>query len=275
MNASDVLALIKSRSKRRHYVYVLLRPDESPFYVGVGTGRRILDHAIFARRPELDSHKLRVIRKLWRLGRDIDYAIHAFFDNRSEAESAEAVLISKLGRRDLRTGPLSNVTAGGEGAPSPSNASLSARSLSLKATWAQRDRKAATAHLNNIEVRARAAASRIGKKREPYKPRDPKWVTDEFRAKQRALMLANPLSRRPGVVAKMSATKLGKRVPNHWTKDPAHKSRITRGAHPRARQIEIGGRKFACKQDAVDQIPVALSTLDYWLKRGSHGARFL
>jgi hypothetical protein len=274
MNQADILALIKASGKP-HYVYVLRRPSGLPFYVGIGTGRRLLDHAIFARRENLDSHKLRVIRKLWRLGHSIDYTVHAFFDQRAAAEKAEAELIAEIGRRDLRTGPLTNVTAGGEGAPSPSDAVLSARSMALKATWAKRDRVKATAHLRGADVMERAASNRIGQKRGPYTQRDLTWVTPELRAKRSEFILANPIASRPGVRAKMSASKLGKSVPNHWTKDPAHKAKITRGAHPRARPIEIQGKQFACKQDAVEQFPVPLATLDYWLKRGKNGARYI
>jgi hypothetical protein len=152
-----------------------------------------------------------VIRKLWRLGLDVDYDIHGFFDDRKDAEREEAALVSKIGRRDLRTGPLANVTAGGEGAPSPSDAVLSARSVSLKATWAGRDKVKAMAHLNTPEVRAKTAASRSGQKRGPYKwTKSPGASTPEQRAALSVRVRANPPSRRADVRAKISASKLGR-----------------------------------------------------------------
>jgi len=202
MREREVLAHIKT-SGRRHYVYVLRRPDGRAFYVGVGTGRRLLDHAIFARRQNLDSHKLRVIRKLWRLEQEIDYTVHAFFDQRGDAGRAEAALIAEIGRHDLRAGPLTNVTAGGEGAPSPSDEVLSARSIKLRAAWAKRDKVAAMAHLNTPEVRAKTAATRTGLKRGPYQwTKNPGASPPEQRAAVSARLKADPVSRRPGVATR-------------------------------------------------------------------------
>lgn len=268
------MALVRA-SNKPHYVYVLSKLDGTPFYVGVGTGRRILDHSFYARRATGDSHKLRVIRKALRDGEDIDYAIVAWFDDRSDAERAEADLILKIGRRDLRTGPLANVTAGGEGAAGLSDDGRAAKSAKSKAAWARRDKDAGTAHLRSPDVVAKAAATRKGKQRGSYVwTKRPGMKTAEARQAASVRMAADPPARRPGVAEKISAAKRGKPI-NSWMRTAAAKERFSRGAHPRARPVEIDGQAFACKQDAVDALGICLSTVDYWLKRGSHGARYL
>src|SRR3954470_15117548 len=115
MTADEMMALIRASGKP-HYVYVLRRPNGEQFYVGVGTGRRVLDHEIFAKRPNMRSHKLGIIRKIWAAGGSVDYVVHAGFETRQAAERCEAELVGQIGRRDIGTGPLSNLTAGGEGA---------------------------------------------------------------------------------------------------------------------------------------------------------------
>lgn len=100
MLESEALALIKASAKP-HYLYILKKPDGTPFYVGVGTGRRILDHAIRARRPSETSHKLNTIRKIWLSGENVDYEIVGWFDNWHDAAAAEVEEIAKYGRRDL------------------------------------------------------------------------------------------------------------------------------------------------------------------------------
>lgn len=231
MDASDVLALIKAES-RRFYVYLLCRPDGTPFYVGVGTGRRLLDHAIFARRPSLDSHKLRVIRALWCRGEDIRYEIAAWFEDRGRAEMREAEIIAQIGRRDLRTGPLTNVTAGGEGAPSPGDEVLTRRSESLRAAWARRDTRdkaRAVAHLQTPQVRARAAASRrLGKKRGPYNWTRTPGPKGDARARLSAALKASPLPHRPGVAVKIAAANTGKT----WSIDPDTGRRVYKDREP-------------------------------------------
>lgn len=202
MNRREILASIKT-ARQPYYVYVLARPDSQPFYVGIGTGRRIGDHAIQAMRQNLDSHKLRVIRKLWKDGSEISYTIHAWFDDRADAASAEACLIASIGRRDTRTGPLTNCTDGGEGAPNPSSEVKSRRSAKLKEGWAAGQRSAA--HLHSPEVSARAAASRLGKKRGPYQWKNKPGPKEAGRQRLSEMLKADPVSRRPGVAAKISA----------------------------------------------------------------------
>lgn len=216
MTADEVLAVIRGSGKP-HYVYVLHKPDGVPFYVGIGTGRRILDHAIVARRKTApDSHKIRTIRAIWRTGLEIDYRIAGSFSDWADAAAAEAALIASIGRRDIHTGPLSNVTAGGDGATGLSPERLASRSEKMRAVWAKRDKKAAMAHLHNPAVKAKEIAGKTGKKRGPYN-----WVNKpgpkaEARARLSAALKADPLSRRPGIADKIARANRGKT----WKIDP-------------------------------------------------------
>lgn len=116
---------------RQHYVYVLSRADGTPFYVGKGVGLRCLNHEAEARNSDRLTHKLNVIRSMTRRGEAIRYCIESDFDSESEALSRERELIALFGRHDLRRGPLTNQTDGGEGASNPSEETRERRRQSL------------------------------------------------------------------------------------------------------------------------------------------------
>lgn len=246
MTAEEVLALIKA-SGRRWYVYVLSRPDGSPFYVGVGTKRRILDHRIYARRPAgSNSRKLNVIRKVWRAGGEIAYAIAAFFDERVQAEAYEVQLIAEIGRRDLGTGPLCNQTDGGEGAPTPSEEVIRRRSDSLRKAWAKRDLELSMLHLRDPAVRCRAVKSRTGRKRGPNRTPYQEWRTAEQREAMSKRLKSDPISKRPEVRAKISAA--------------------LRSKSPRARPCFIHGVRFTSLKEAALAHGVSSTTIARWLR---------
>ena len=96
------------------YVYQLrLANSESPFYIGKGRGRRILEHF----RPSAlkkRNHKNNVINKAIRDGDEVLSEI--LFDGLSEeqAHAKEIELIAFYGRR-INGGCLTNATDGGEG----------------------------------------------------------------------------------------------------------------------------------------------------------------
>ncbi|MEK9673744.1 MAG: GIY-YIG nuclease family protein [Rhodospirillaceae bacterium] len=103
----------------KYYVYLLCRSDGRPFYVGKGSGRRVLDHEMEARQThpvgEGNPFKCSIIRKMDRRGAAILYRIDSVHEPDSEQASLdrEAELISELGRFH-EGGPLSNL-AGGAG----------------------------------------------------------------------------------------------------------------------------------------------------------------
>jgi hypothetical protein len=90
----------KQMSDRIFYTYAYLREDGTPYYVGRGKGRRAFS----------SDHRVKVPpkEKILFLKKDLTY---------SESVDHEIYMIAVLGRKDLGTGILRNMTDGGEGAP--------------------------------------------------------------------------------------------------------------------------------------------------------------
>lgn len=118
---SACIAEIKA-NQEKFYVYILSRPDGSPFYVGCGAAtvsrhaHRIADHELEAKRGK-KSKKCSVIRKF---GDCVAYSIESWHDSAEAMFFREVVLISAIGRYDLGRGPLANGNDGGTGQLSPS-----------------------------------------------------------------------------------------------------------------------------------------------------------
>lgn len=114
---------------KEYYCYVLMDPrkpgpfvyegiefEYEPFYVGKGKGERVFNHAKEARQDTGagNRHKLNKIRKIWSSGNKVRVRLS---DNRGTEKQAlrmEQKLIAAIGRHELGTGPLTNLTAGGE-----------------------------------------------------------------------------------------------------------------------------------------------------------------
>jgi len=109
-----------------YYVYVYLDPRKSgkfkyaemlfdflPFYVGKGKGNRLYDH--LDEKRKCNPHKSRIIEKIKKDG--LEPIVFTLLEHLSE-ESAllfEVEVISKIGRFDKKSGPLTNLTDGGDG----------------------------------------------------------------------------------------------------------------------------------------------------------------
>jgi hypothetical protein len=127
------VAVVRSqlRGSKPFYVYVLHRPNGEAFYVGKGVADRILHHEAEARNTSRLTHKLNVIRSIQRAKTRIHYRLDSFYDDEVEALARERYLIRTIGRHDLRLGPLTNQTDGGEGTSNPSEESRQKRRESL------------------------------------------------------------------------------------------------------------------------------------------------
>lgn len=136
------------------YVYVLGKPDKTPFYVGKGCHKRVFQHENEARLNNiLLSHKINVIRKIHRENNQVLYAFAGFFADEKEALQFERDLIQAIGRYDLKTGTLTNQTDGGEGTSNPSEESLSRRLASLGGESEDPERRIANEFFNSIYSR--------------------------------------------------------------------------------------------------------------------------
>lgn len=182
------------------YVYVLFREDGiTPFYIGKGRGERIYVHERQAHR--FTSHKDRIIQTM--LARGILSIPKAKLIERltdSEAKQIEIDLIHLIGR--WPTGPLANLTSGGDGVAALSQeakikqsaANVSSwrnplvrkkRCEGMKAVWTEEKRATHSAKLRNKspEVRARISAGRKAA-----------WQRPEVIEKAR-IAYSNPISR--------------------------------------------------------------------------------
>lgn len=97
--------------RRNFYVYMLLRLDGRPFYVGRGTGTRIKMHEYKSKRGT--SYKDNIICQIIATGVEVPKVIVADGLTHEEANAMEIKLIAELGR--YPNGPLTNRTSGGEG----------------------------------------------------------------------------------------------------------------------------------------------------------------
>jgi len=104
-----VTARSTQQDEKKYYVYTLAYPDGRVFYVGKGTGRRINQHEIDARNPDIHSYKVHVIHKIWADGGQILKTKLAYFESEQDAFLLEIALIF------LFESPLANLTYGGEG----------------------------------------------------------------------------------------------------------------------------------------------------------------
>lgn len=99
-----------------YYVYILFRPSTGqPFYVGMGTGRRIENYrkrCVAHRRNK--THKTFILLKAFREGTDIPRVKVATNLTRAEAAQIEIAFIRAIGREEFG-GPLTNLTDGGDG----------------------------------------------------------------------------------------------------------------------------------------------------------------
>lgn len=109
---------------KKFYVYVYFDPrsqgdyningeifNYKPIYIGKGQGDRVLKHIKSNKKTKL----INLNKKLIKEGIVPCYKILREFENEDEAHELESYLIKEVGREDLNTGPLFNLTDGGEG----------------------------------------------------------------------------------------------------------------------------------------------------------------
>lgn len=104
-----------------YYVYILKDPATGlPFYVGKGSGNRCHHHtsAVKAGRSSENPYKDSVIKQILETGVDPVVEIYKSDLNEGDAYTIEQQLVTHYGRRSINTGPLTNLTCGGDRPPS-------------------------------------------------------------------------------------------------------------------------------------------------------------
>ncbi|WP_299596613.1 hypothetical protein [uncultured Tateyamaria sp.] len=111
---TDILAALPSLA--RWYAYIIWRNDLGapvPFYVGKGTGARVLQHS--APSEKINERKAHIFRIHQERGFDVQFSIVDSFEDEQAALDLEIDLIAMIGRKELDAGPLANRTDGGDG----------------------------------------------------------------------------------------------------------------------------------------------------------------
>lgn len=100
---------------KNFYVYLLLDPRKhyKPFYVGKGKNARCYDHLTEGKSS--NRHKFNTIKSIRKSGQEPVVLFWEVNLSESEAFQIEIELIKRFGRRDKKTGILTNMTDGGEG----------------------------------------------------------------------------------------------------------------------------------------------------------------
>lgn len=177
-----------------HYTYAYLREDRTPYYIGRGTGRRAFKN----------HHRIAVPLKdrILFLKTGLTFA---------ESVDHERYMIAVLGRKDLGTGILRNLTDGGEGTQ---NLSPAARQ---KISEANSGRPLTKEHKAKIAEAARN-------------------MSDETKAK----IAESSRNRSPETRAKLSAAGKARRL------TPEHRAKIAEAARNASPEVKL--RKVASKK---------------------------
>lgn len=99
------------------FVYGIFEFDYEPFYLGKGKDKRLYDHLkTWLQKKDKNKLKVNKIKKIIRVTGENPIIIK-YKENLSSKEALylETIMVPVIGRIDLKTGPLTNMTNGGDG----------------------------------------------------------------------------------------------------------------------------------------------------------------
>ena len=154
---------------KNYYTYAYLREDDTPYYIGKGTGKRAWDKNHRVNLPT-DPSRIQIIKE-------------GLTDE--EAKSLEIELIAKYGRKDLGTGILQNQTDGGDGTRLEGEKNgMYGRSHSEEAKSKIKEARAKQIVLPRTEEQRQAQSKKLkGRVRPPRLDGLPDHHTEETKAK--------------------------------------------------------------------------------------------
>ncbi len=160
----------------KFYVYAYIDPrDGTPFYIGKGHGDRDRQHTQPSRIKARTFFYYK-LRKM--LAEGVQPVTRRLLEDLTEDEAFyfEAFFVSSLGRRDLNTGCLCNLTAGGDGCSGTVVSAETRRKISK--VWKGKKRKPfSSEHLRKMSV------SRLGVKRKPHTDETRRKMSDAHKGK--------------------------------------------------------------------------------------------
>ena len=214
------------------YTYVLIDPrDETPFYVGKGTGGRSNEHVSKRSHNHLVNERVEDIETS---GLKVK-VVKNFHGSEDMAFHIEESMIAYLGRTDLGKGPLLNKSKGGSGGSSgwiATNEYRDRHRQKTTAMWQDDDyRKKVSSGLKKAFSEKEGWSETLSEKFKSL------WQDDDYRAKQ--IKNLKEINSRPEV----KESKRQKAKAN-WD-DPVYREKCTKGAAEYMRSDEGRAKKSA------------------------------
>lgn len=249
---------------RRFYVYVYLDPtkpgeykygeyefDREPFYVGKGLKEQYLKHIKEANYNFINGNQLKLnkIRKIIKIGKQP--IIVKKFNNLNEYKAfhIEKDMILKIGRIDLRTGQLTNMTNGGDGVSGYIQTEYDKKNQSVKISGANNGMYGKK-HTEEAKQKMRGSRPNF----HPVPPHLGKHLSEEH--KKKISLKLRGRSRGP------NSAYTRKKISNSL------KGKLIYEKNPKARLICINGIYYGCIKAASEKLNIKYDIVLYRLKKG-------
>jgi len=222
-----------------YYVYLYLREDGTPYYVGKGKGDRAFSNKRKFHKPK---DKTRII-------------FHSKNLTEEEAFTIEKKLIAKYGRKDNDTGILRNLTDGGEGSSGHifSDERLAKHSVAMKEL------------MNRPEVKARRSAAMKEYMNRPEVKVKHSATMNRPEVKAKLSAATKEYMNKPEVKAKLSA------ATKEYMNRPEVKAKLSAARKEVINRPEVKAKHLAAIKEAMSKpeirAKISESKKEYWRKK--------